>query len=272
MKIGILGCGYVGQAAAKFWKDKGYFISATTRRREQIAPLQSIVHDVYFLQEQSLLSFLTDLDALLISVAPDASSHSAYITTYLQTSQQIVAFLPQVSKLKHILYTSSTSVYGDFQGAWVDETTEPKPATEKAECLYQTEQTLLQAANDHLSIILFRLGEIYGPQRLITDRLKQPNRLPIPGTGEQFTNVIHLVDIIRALDFALANQLRGIFNLCNDFHESRYRLYERLCQQAQLPPVRWDPEKTSPHGGNKKVSNAKIKSLGFAFLENGQPQ
>ncbi|CUI16327.1 conserved hypothetical protein [Candidatus Protochlamydia naegleriophila] len=264
MKIGILGCGYVGQAAAHYWKLAGHHISVTTRKQERIASLQQCADEVHLIQDLLLFPFLSEIEALLVSVAPD--SNSTYLATYLQTAQQIAEHLPRLPKLKHILYTSSTSVYGDFQGDWVDEATPLAALSDNGRCLYQTEQTFLETTVGR--VVIFRLGEIYGPGRYVSDRLRRSPTLTFPGTGNQYTNLIHLTDIVRALDFALAKSLHGLFNLCNDLHLPRREFYDKLCQQANLPKIAWDPSRASPHGGNKKVSNQKIKNLGFAFLEN----
>lgn len=266
MKIGILGCGYVGQAAANYWRLAGHHISATTRKQERIASLKLVADEVYLIQDHMLFPFLSEIEALLISVAPD--SNSTYLSTYLQTAQQIAEHLPRLPKLKHILYTSSTSVYEDFQGNWVDEETPLTSLNDNGKCLYQTEQTLLEAATKSHRVVIFRLGEIYGPGRYVSDRLKRSPSLTFPGTGDQCTNLIHLNDIVGALDFALTESLHGLFNLCNDLHLSRRAFYDKLCKQANLPKITWDPSRISPHGGNKKVSNKKLKNLGFSFLEN----
>ncbi|WP_068470355.1 SDR family oxidoreductase [Candidatus Protochlamydia phocaeensis] len=266
MKIGILGCGYVGQAAAKMWSLAGHELSATTRKPERLADLQTLIPHPYLLTDaSSLFSFLSQLDTLLVSVAPD--SFADYQTTYLQTARQIAAGIPHAPHLKQILYTSSTSVYGDYQGEWVDETARIHPSNANNQCLYETEQILLGLATEQRSVCIFRLGEIYGPQRDITDRLRRMHARPFPGTGNQYTNLIHVDDITRALDFAIQLRLNGIFNLCNDFHIPRKVFYEALCQKAHLPPIQWNHQDSNPHGGNKKVSNQKLKSLGFSFLE-----
>lgn len=266
MRIGILGCGYVGQAAAKMWNLAGHELSATTRKPQRLSDLQELVHHPYLLTNaSSLFPFLAQLDILLVSVAPD--SFSDYQTTYLQTARQIAACLPQASHIKQILYTSSTSVYGDHQGEWVDETTRIHPSNPNSQCLYETEQILLGLAKEQRPVCIFRLGEIYGPQRNITDRLRRMQARPFPGTGNQYTNLIHIDDIARALDFAIQSRLNGIFNLCNDFHIPRKAFYEALCQEASLPPIQWNSQDSNPHGGNKRVSSQKLKSQGFSFLQ-----
>ena len=119
MRIGILGCGYVGEAAALHWKMEGHGLSATTRSQDRIPYLSHFIDHVYLLESHSLAHFLSELDILLISVAPDKASD--YASAYLQTAQNVVKELPKCPNLKQILYTSSLSVYGDHKGRWIDE-------------------------------------------------------------------------------------------------------------------------------------------------------
>lgn len=255
MRIGIIGCGYVGQAAALYWKQKEHTVSVTTRRPERISLLQSLVDNVYLLTNPSLKEFILQQEALLISVAPDTQDD--YHSTYLHTASEVAQ---HGAHLQTVLYTSSTSVYGEQEGSWVDETLFLQPAQIKDAILHQTEQVLLE----NLQACILRLGEIYGPGRDIGKRLRRMQQ-PFAGTGESYTNLIHLNDVVNALDFALNYNLKGIFNLCNDFHIPRRDFYEQICQQEMLPPVQWDPSKMSTHAGNKRVSNQKIKSQGFVF-------
>jgi nucleoside-diphosphate-sugar epimerase len=265
MKIGIIGCGYVGQAMALRWKPEGHTIAVTTRHPEKVPFFESLAHHVHVLKEGTLNNFLSQQDVVLVSVAPGASSD--YRSTYLNTAHQIKEQIAHTPRLKYVLYTSSTSVYGDHQGAWVDENTSIVPAHEQARILHETEQVLLSCASTHLKVCILRLGEIYGPGREISERLRRMQSQSFAGTGKSYTNLIHLTDIVEALDFTLQKRLEGIYNLCNDFHVPRRQLYEQLCQQKGIPPLQWDPTKTSQHAGNKRVSNQKIKTAGFVFSE-----
>ena len=263
MKIGIIGCGYVGQAAALNWKKKNYYISVTTRQPERIATLSNCSDQVCVLKDQSLTSFIAQQDALLISVAPD--HFSQYESTYLSVAHAVANHVKNNPSLKQIIYTSSTSVYGDNQGNWVDENALIFPQEIHTKILHEAEKILLNCASEHLKVCILRLGEIYGPNREIENRLRQRQNQPFPGTGDSYTNLIHLTDIVEALDFALTNGLKGIYNLCNDFHILRRIFYHDICQKEQIPPIKWDPQLRSLHGGNRRVSNQKIKDKGFIF-------
>jgi nucleoside-diphosphate-sugar epimerase len=262
VKIGIVGCGYVGQAAALYWKQKGHHIAVTTRQPERVAFLQSLADSVTVLNSGALETFVSQQEALLISVAPDRFSD--YASTYLHTAKQI-AEQARDSDLKHLFYTSSTSIYGDYGGAWIDEITPLKHDHENGKILSETEQVLLGCTSKDLKVCILRLGEIYGPGREIENRLRRMQNQSFAGTGHSYTNLVHLTDIVMALDFALQHNLNGIYNLCNDFHIPRNLFYEKLCQKEQIPPIKWDHERSNFHQGNKRVSNQKIKNVGFSF-------
>ena len=264
MKIGILGCGYVGKALLSQFKQTGNQVFATTRKSERVAELGSISHHVHLLkQEADYIAFMKDLTILIICVAPDSSSD--YRSTYLGTIKQVTQLLSKSPSLQQIIYTSSSSVYGEYQGEWVDENTTCKPLNENGQILLEAENQLLNAMTDHLNICIFRLGEIFGPGRLIEQRLKNSTRKFYPGDGNQYTNLIHLEEIVQAIDLAIQKQLRGIYNLCNDFHMTRKAFYEMLCDKFNIPAIQWDKELSSPHGGNKRVSNQKLKNSGLHF-------
>jgi nucleoside-diphosphate-sugar epimerase len=198
-------------------------------------------------------------DCLLLAMAADSLNN--YETTYLNTAINVAKSCDSFTK--HILYTGSTSVYGDHQGSLVDESTLPLPTNMQAQILLKTEEMLLNIPSTNVCI--YRLGEIIGPGRQIVDRLKNLKRKTLPGNGGAPCNLIELQEIVLALDFALKHQLKGIYNLCNDLHLSRRELYAQLCHEYDLPAVLWDPSLPKIHGGSKIASNQKIKLEGFTF-------
>lgn len=262
-KIGILGSGYIGQHLASTLKND-YEVSITTRQPTKCPLLSSLATHVIDLNKISLDDFISRQDILVVCVAP--THHDTYQSTYLDTAHFIHTHLSHFPHLQQIIYTGSTSIYGDQQGKWVDETTQPDPLNLHGALLLETENILMQCSATHRKVCLFRLGEIYGPQREIEARLKKMVGMCLPGTGENMTNMIHLDDCIRALCFAIAHQLSGVYNLCNDFHVKRQDFYNQLCEQHALPLFQWDPSRISMHGGNRKVSNTKLKAEGFTFL------
>jgi nucleoside-diphosphate-sugar epimerase len=262
MRVGILGCGYVGQAIALSLKESDHIVSATTRRPEHFEKLQAIVEEPHLISRSiDLIPFLSPLEVLIICVAPNTSND--YRSTYLELAESVVKMIAHADRLHQIIYTSSTSVYGDFGGAWVNEESEVRPLNENSQILLETENCYLSISKSGVRSCIFRLGEIYGPGRLIEERLKKSYHRKFPGDGSQYTNLIHLDDIVKAVNLAIDLHLQGVYNLCNDNHISRKEFYDSLCKLHDIPLIQWDDQMMSPHGGNKRVDNQKIKNLGF---------
>ena len=261
MNVTIIGCGYVGKAVAKRWKTAGHCVSVTTRNPERVAELNEIADHVILLQGRELSAILSeqlvDQHVVLLCVAADNASQ--YESTYLHTAQALVKAVNSAPALKQIIYTSSTSVYGEHCGEWVDENTQLAPSNANTKILVTTEQTLLDLQAETRRVCIFRLGEIIGPGREIADRLRRMSGQSLPGTGENYTNLSELKDIVEAIDFAVSHQLGGVFNLCGDLHITRKELYQQLCEKHGLSPVSWNTSVASIHGGNKRVSSQKLK-------------
>lgn len=250
MKIAIIGCGYIGSAVATKWENKGHEVTRCSRS----------LKDGYFLLTENRVQDFTQLidtnDVIVLTMA--AGKSGSYKETYLDNALA----LKQAGIPKQILYTSSTSIYGDHGGDPVDESTVPNPSSESGKILLRTEEVLLSIPSQ---VCIFRLGEIYGPRRTTADRLKRMAGRELPGDGTSLINRIHQKDVICALSFALNEPLAGIYNLCHDEHLPRKEFYNKLCKENGLPDMKWNPEQKSPHAGNKRVSNDKIKSKGFKF-------
>lgn len=263
MKICIIGCGYVGKAAAVKWKHEGHEITVTTRSLERAYELRPYADLIYILND-NWQEIVEKQDIILLSVAPD--NKSDYIETYLRTAEKLTQSVSR-SRVSQIIYTGSTSVYGEHQGRWVDENTIPQPFNAQGHILLSTEQILFKAATNQRKVCIFRLGEIYGPERSLEDRVRKLQGSVVSGNGENLTNLIHLEDIISALDIAVKQQLNGIYNLCNDIHIPRKDLYKRICEKNGWQEVIWNPAIANTHSSNKKVSNDKLKSVGWTIID-----
>lgn len=264
--IVILGCGYVGSEAASIWSKKGYHVTATTRHPERLGELSKVSQKGIIIKgndENEIAHLIANHDTLVITIAADNSEF--YESAYLQTAQIFRHLALEMDLPRDLIYTSSTSVYGDHRGLWVDETSETLGKSEQAKILIETEKTYLSLAELGWRVCILRLAEIYGPNRELSKRVKQLEGHVLPGNGEHFTNMIHKSDCAGALDYALRHNLEGIFNVCDDDHPSRKDLYAAIAAKFNLPPVKWDPHLTGLHSGNKRISNHKIKAEGFAF-------
>lgn len=268
MNIAIIGCGYVGYAVAQYWQQsQNFMITATTTTPERTPKLQAVAQNVIVTlgnDQERLKTALQNQDVVLLSIG--AKGANLYEETYLQTAKTLVSILPQFSSIKQLIYTGSYAVYGDKQGAFVDEETIPTPSNKNGEILQETETVLLSATNNNLRVCIFRLGGIYGPSRELVKIFGRAAGTTRPGSGNEVTNWVHLDDIVSAIEFARQHQLTGIYNLVDDAHLPNRELLDNVLSLHNLPPVTWDVNLESNRAYNSWVSNQKIKDAGYQFI------
>ncbi|MEI2583127.1 SDR family oxidoreductase [Scytonema sp. PRP1] len=268
MNVAIIGCGYVGCAVAQFWQQKMTFVvTATTTTPERVPELQTVAQQVVVVQGNDsdlLKSVLRNQDVVLLSIG--AKSADVYEETYLHTAQTLASVLKQIPSVQQLIYTGSYAVYGDRNGAWVDEESLIAPAHQNGQILSDTEQVLLSASSENLRVCILRLGGIYGPGRELVKIFGRYAGTTRPGNGKDTTNWIHLDDIIGGIRFARRNRLQGIYNLVDDAHLTTGELLDRVCETHNLPKVKWDSSQESKRPYNAKVSNKKIKDAGYKLI------
>ncbi len=264
--IAILGCGYIGMEAAALWHKKGHFVTATTRSPERLPELSQVAQKSLIFKgddEDALISLIAANDTLLVSIAADCPEQ--YEAAYLQTAKLFRHLALEMEMPRQLIYLGSTSVYGDHKGLWVDEQSELRATSDQAKILIETENTYLSLNELGWTVCVFRLAEIYGPGRELSKRVRQLEGHLMPGSGEQYTNMIHKTDCVGAIDYARRHHLEGVFNLADDDHPTRKALYDAISHKFQLPLVRWDPHLMGLRTGDKRVSNLTIKKEGLVL-------
>ncbi|MCB1119810.1 MAG: SDR family NAD(P)-dependent oxidoreductase, partial [Chlamydiia bacterium] len=108
-----------------------------------------------------------------------------------------------------------------------------------------------------------------GPGRTLQDRARKFAGQTLPGNPDSPVNLIDQETIVHAITWALNTNQTGIFNLAHPEHPTRGALYNQLAQELGVPPIHWDPTLPSKHGGNKKISSAKIHAAGFQLINLG---
>ena len=264
--IGIIGCGYLGMKIASLWSKRGFHITATTRTPERLKELAKVAQKGMILKgnnEEEFVPLFSANDTLLVTISAD--SREQYESAYLHTAQVFRKLSAEMKTPKHLIYTSSTSVYGDHHGLWVDEASPLLAKQQPSKILIETENTYLSLKEFGWHVCILRLAEIYGPGRELSKRVRGLEGHPLPGAGDHYTNMVHAEDCVAAIDYALNHRLEGIFNLADDDHPLRQELYDEVAQKYHLPKISWDPSCASFHTGNKRVSNHKIKAAGFTL-------
>ncbi len=212
----------------------------------------------------SLPQLLEENSVVYICVAP--KGNQSYEQTYLHTAQAISKILATTQNHGTIVYLSSTSVYAESEGRWVDEGSLLDEKDPHAHILIETENTFLDCKNEDWQVVVVRLGEIYGPGRDL--KQKAHYYLAHPGAffGENYTNMVHIDDIAHAAHYVINSSLTGIFNLADDEHPIRKELFAKICSTYNIPPITWGSLKNPVHGKNKRVSNDKIVRTGYQFV------
>ena len=155
-----------------------------------------------------LLHAVGEADAALVSIPQDEHGDPV-----LRTCSKALAHAPH---LKAIVYLSTVGVYGDRDGAWVDETTSPAPDSTRGCGRLDAERGWQDFGKRHdIPVAVLRLAGIYGPGRNALTQVARGGARRIVKAGQVF-NRIHVEDIAQAIDAALTRRASGIFNVADD--------------------------------------------------------
>ena len=176
-------------------------------------------------------------------------------------------------RLRFIAYLSTVGVYGDHAGAWVDEMTPCRPASDRSRDRLAAEADWRQAADAaRMPLAILRLSGIYGPGRNAFVNLAEGKAKRLVKKDQVF-NRIHVEDIATAARFLAERCHDGIVNVTDDEPAPPQDVVEAAAQLMNVapPPVQhFETAELSPmarsfYGENKRVSNAKLKRMGFDF-------
>ncbi len=260
----IAGCGYVGAATADLfhaaeWEVEGWTYSAKSAARLRKTPYR--VRAVDLTDRNAVRTAGGDFDAVIHCASSGGGGAESYRRIYLEGAQHLRAAFPK----SRFLFTSSTSVYGQTDGSWVDETSAAEPARETGRILRQTEEFVRQEGG-----LVVRLAGIYGPGRSALLRKFLSGQARLEGDGGRFLNQVHRDDIASALFHlvALSGDSLGKNSLCNvvdDEPMTQRACYEWLARTLgrPVPPTAAAPEERKRGASNKRVSNARLRKLGW---------
>ena len=269
MKITIIGCGYVGSAIASQWQKQGHQVTVTTTTPKKVPFLQTIASEVAIAnggELDNLKQVIKDREIILLSLAAKQRTVEGYRQSYLATAKNLIEAIEDTPSVRQLIYTGSYGIMGNKNGAWTDETAPIKPINELGEILAQTEEILLSRAELKSKVCILRLSGIYGPERELIKIFRSRAGTIRPGDGRDYTNWIHLDDIVNGIEFARQKQLSGIYNLNSDEILSTDEFFTRLFATHNLPPITWDSSQPSLRPYNLKLDNQKLKAAGFKLI------
>ncbi|RQO69638.1 NAD(P)-dependent oxidoreductase [Pedobacter sp. KBW06] len=229
--ISVLGCGWYGLALAKKLISSGYSVKGSSTTAEKLPILSDAGIQPYLIDFQEDTAqydpdfFHTDL--LLISIPPKRSS-GAQQAFYKKITG--IAGAAQKQQVKHVIFISSTAVYGDHNTE-VTELSTPQPDTASGIAMLEAEKLLMGQST--FSSTVLRFGGLIGPGR-------NPGRFfagkqDIPN-GQAPVNLVHLTDCLNFSLSLIKNAAFGhIYNVCSTDHPSRQDFYSKAAEVSALP-------------------------------------
>jgi len=262
-RILIAGCGYVGQATADLFAAGGWDVEAWTASAKSETALSDRPYPVCKI-DISNRDLVTERPGIFDAVIHCASSRGGGVESYRQIYLNGARNLVGRFVGTKLLFTSSTSVYAQRDGSWVTEESETNPTRETSRVLLETEKVVLDCGGT-----VARLAGIYGPGRsALLSKFRAGTALLDPG-NDRFINQVHRDDIASAIFLLLTRDLRGpqIYNIVDNEPMLQTACYRWLAQRLNrpLPPVGKLAGQRKRGATNKRVSNAKLRSLGWAL-------
>jgi nucleoside-diphosphate-sugar epimerase len=244
----ILGCGYLGRRVAARWVAAGRRLAALTRRNAAaLAALgvEPIPGDIF---DPESLRRIPAARAVLYAVATDRGSGRAMREVYVDGLAHVLNTIPPPERF---VYVSSTGVYGQADGGWVDEASPTEPVEESGRIALEAER-LLRAKLP--GAVVLRFAGIYGPDRLLR-KSALLNGEPLVGDADRWLNLIHVDD---GADAVLATEAKSepgaTFTIADDEPVTRRDFYTLLARLLHAPAAKFE-HRPEPGTANRRVSN-----------------
>jgi nucleoside-diphosphate-sugar epimerase len=269
-RVLIAGCGYVGQATAELFRKAGWEVEGWTAHARSAAVLSVVpyrLRAVDISQLSAVVAGAGKFDAVIHCASSRGGSSADYRRVYWQGARNLQDVFPEAT----LLFTSSTSVYAQTDGSWVSETSAADPTRETGKILREVEELVLARGG-----IVARLAGIYGPKRsamlekflrgdaIIDER--EPRFINQAHRDDMAAALFRLIELKDELQPRAEHEARKIFNVVDNEPILQTDCYKWLAARLDrpLPPAGSAAEHRKRGDSNKKVSNKKLRSLGWA--------
>ncbi|VAW15439.1 Nucleoside-diphosphate-sugar epimerases [hydrothermal vent metagenome] len=270
-KIFIFGVGYSARVIARALQAQRYVVSGTTRDTAKMAELEAgaiaISHFSGNAPMENANAALRGTGYLLVSVQPDTDTGDDAVLRH--HGRDLAALTGPGGSLRRIAYLSTTAVYGDQGGAWIDETTAVAPRSARARQRCAAEQSWRDFASETgIELDIYRLSGIYGPGRNPIVGLRSGKARAIVKPGHVF-NRIHVEDIAACVAAGFARGLPGaVYNVADDEPAPPQDVMAHAATLCGLPPPPLEdfatadmtPMARSFYSETKRIRNTMIKS------------
>ncbi len=258
----VIGCGFLGLPLARRWQSDGDSLFATTRSEQRKAEFSDIGIQPFVLDitDEASLKQLQghNFDTVVIAVGMDRSRYESVHDVYVGGLKNVLENLGDDTG--QLIYISSTGVYGDFGGKWVDESSPTEPQREGGKACLAAEQFLESSRFSDRATVL-RMSGLYGNERVPTKSAVESKQWSkLSGTG--YLNLIHVDDAVGAI-CTVADQaiLAETFVVSDSNPTLRKEYYQFLADRFELGPIPWEdvaPDPNSRGSSSKRISNQKL--------------
>lgn len=262
MRVLIAGCGDVGNRLANMLAANGHEVWGLRRKvfhlPEEVNPVRADLE-----KPETLKNLPRHLDMVFFTAAAQGRSEDHYRACYVQGLANLLGALKQLGENpKRIFFTSSTGVYGQNNGEWVDENTLTAPDSYTGGVILEAERILNES---HYPTTIVRFGGIYGPGRTRLLNMAASNE-PVNASAIRYTNRIHSDDCAAVLLHLMGvPDPQSLYVAVDDepspHHEVMFWLKSRMGKSV--------PGKEKAEDGaqavGKRCSNERLKKSGFVF-------
>jgi nucleoside-diphosphate-sugar epimerase len=263
-RVLIAGCGYVGEALGQLLAGESHEVWGL-RRNPRSLPPGIVPIEADLAQRGDLAKLPRALDHVFYLASPTGSEDALYRRAYVDGLRALLAALYEGEQQPRILFASSTGVYGQKRGEWVDETSETAPEHWSSLRLLEGEQIALQAP---LPAAVVRFGGIYGPRRIrLVDQVRS-GRAEYAADSPRYTNRIHRDDCAGVLrHLMLLDKPEAIYlGVDNEPAEQRIVLSWLAGVLGGPEPRVADVKKAGRTGrSNKRCRNDRLLRSGYTF-------
>lgn len=265
MTILLAGCGDLGTEAGLRFAAAGHRVVGWRRSPEKLpAAIEGSAAD---LSTAELPPVPADTTAVVVAVAADSPTEAAYRAAYVDGLSHVLDALERDGVTpRRVLFVSSTAVYGDADGGWVDEGTMPAPGGFSGRILREAEELLTnRLRGTGTAPVVLRLGGIYGPGRTrLIDQVRGGTAV-LPA-DPRYTNRIHRDDAAGAIVHlcTMAEEPAPVYLGVDDDPAELGDVLRFLASELglEVPPSGSAGES---RGGNKRCSNALLRGTGFSL-------
>jgi len=276
-RVVILGCGYIGIELGRQLTEAGHEVVGVRRSKEGCEAIEEAGFEAHRadLTDPGDIEALPEADWLVFAASSGGRDAEAARRIYVDALEGVIKqYSGRASPPDRLVYTSSTGVYGDHDGEWVDESTPLEPTTEKTHVLVEAERIARERSSEYgIDGTVARFSGLYGPNRY---RLERYIEGPVT---EGYLNMVHCEDAAGGVAYLLTHDCARdeAVLVTDDEPVDKWTFADWLAEECGLdsPPKRTKKERLTDDGlsaaarrrilTSKRCSNERLRELGYSL-------